>query len=706
MNPLPSCTSAGCTCTQVFLKQQHEERLVQFLMKLDIKFAAVRTNILMMQPLPTISMAYKLLVQEEKQRQASLVDEDSSSRSMAFTADCKKNYKNYSQGPRMTFQCNGNKPVVAGKRIFCDHCRFPGHTIDRCYKLNGYPPNFAKNKGKKVAAVVHMDDDANEQEEHVTHISTDQFNNILKALQSQDYKVFDKVPNTITVADGKHVLVEHIGTVMFDNGIVLQNVLHVPEGPTLSQSVVLGKLVSGLYVVDDKSITNQVWEQSQEVAVADDGINNKLEDAKLWHLRMGHMPFNKLHLIVSDFDEKIGKETLCQFASPYELLNGKKPDLSHLKVFGSLCYVSTLKMGRTKFDSRATPCVLVGYPPDQKAYRIFDLESKKMIISRDITFYEKHLPYHYETHNQNTKYPIFLPIHTSFDTDTEYTIPEPFQLETDNTHPEPNISTNIPQTIHISISQSQPKPNQPESQQPEICPVPVIQSADLRQSDRPRKRPSYLDSYICTAESVSNHWCNIVQFDVLPSPMKFLINKTAVISEPTSYLEASQNEGRSVTGYVLLLGKSPVSWKSKKQPTISKSSSETEYRAMAAASSETTWLVKLLTELCVLNLKPVALHCDNQSAIHIGKNPVFHECTKHIELDCHFTREKVLEGLIVLTYTPTAEQLADIMTKALSSFQHNKLKSKLGMYSDVDIVPSLRGDVSDDTAECATSDDE
>ncbi|XP_021774228.1 uncharacterized protein LOC110738163 [Chenopodium quinoa] len=166
------------------------------------------------------------------------------------------------------------------------------------------------------------------------------------------------------------------------------------------------------------------------------------------------------------------------------------------------------------------------------------------------------------------------------------------------------------------------------------------------------------------------------------------------------------NTRRSVTGYVLLLGKSPVSWKSKKQPTISKSSSETEYRAMAAASSETTWLVKLLTELCVLNLKPVALHCDNQSAIHIGKNPVFHECTKHIELDCHFTREKVLEGLIVLTYTPTAEQLADIMTKALSSFQHNKLKSKLGMYSDVDIVPSLRGDVSDDTAECATSDDE
>ena len=116
---------------------------------------------------------------------------------------------------------------------------------------------------------------------------------------------------------------------------------------------------------------------------------------------------------------------------------------------------------------------------------------------------------------------------------------------------------------------------------------------------------------------------------------------------------------------------------------------------MALASSETTWLVILLTELGITNLKPVTLYCDNQSAIHIGKNPVFHERTKHIEIDCHFTREKVLEGLIQLTYTPSTEQLADIMTKALGSLQHDKLKSKLGMY--LDTVPSLRGDVDNNT---------
>lgn len=109
----------------------------------------------------------------------------------------------------------------------------------------------------------------------------------------------------------------------------------------------------------------------------------------------------------------------------------------------------------------------------------------------------------------------------------------------------------------------------------------------------------------------------------------------------------------SITGYVLLLGQSPISWKSKKQARVSKSSAEAEYRSMAAAASEVTWLVNLLTELGISDLQPVTLHCDNQSALHIAKNPVFHDRTKHIEVDCHFTREKVMEGLLQLTYLPS-----------------------------------------------------
>jgi len=100
---------------------------------------------------------------------------------------------------------------------------------------------------------------------------------------------------------------------------------------------------------------------------------------------------------------------------------------------------------------------------------------------------------------------------------------------------------------------------------------------------------------------------------------------------------------------------------------------------MSQAAAEVTWLVRLLDELGVQNLNLVTLHCDNQSAIHIGKNPVFHERTKHIEINCHFTRDKVMEGLLELTYLPTGHQLADVLTKVLSSSQQSLLLSKLGM---------------------------
>ena len=103
---------------------------------------------------------------------------------------------------------------------------------------------------------------------------------------------------------------------------------------------------------------------------------------------------------------------------------------------------------------------------------------------------------------------------------------------------------------------------------------------------------------------------------------------------------------RSVTGYLLLLGSSPVSWKSKKQGTVSRSSSEAEYRAMSTVASEITWVVRLLADLGLQNLQPVTLHCNSQSSLHIDHNSVLHDRTKHIEADCHFTREKVMKGLI------------------------------------------------------------
>ena len=123
---------------------------------------------------------------------------------------------------------------------------------------------------------------------------------------------------------------------------------------------------------------------------------------------------------------------------------------------------------------------------------------------------------------------------------------------------------------------------------------------------------------------------------------------------------------------------------------VSKSSAEAEYRVMAAVASEIKWLVRLLEELGVQNLWPVSLECDNQSALQITHNPVLHQRTKHIDIDCHFTQEKVLEGLIQLRYISTHDQLADVLTKIIPSTKLRPLLSKLDMFPT---TTSLRGDV-------------
>ncbi|XP_015161374.1 uncharacterized protein, partial [Solanum tuberosum] len=102
-------------------------------------------------------------------------------------------------------------------------------------------------------------------------------------------------------------------------------------------------------------------------------------------------------------------------------------------------------------------------------------------------------------------------------------------------------------------------------------------------------------------------------------------------------------------------------------------SAEVEYRSICSLVAEITWIVRLLHDLSAPPSLPIPLHCDNQAAIHIAKNPVFHEYTKHIGLDCHFAREKPLDGLISLTFVPSSSQLADLFTKALAGPSHRFL---------------------------------
>lgn len=133
----------------------------------------------------------------------------------------------------------------------------------------------------------------------------------------------------------------------------------------------------------------------------------------------------------------------------------------------------------------------------------------------------------------------------------------------------------------------------------------------------------------------------------------------------------------------MFLGDSLVSWKSKKQHVVSMSSAEAEYRALASAASEVTWLTQLLMDF-EITIGPTLLFCDNQAAIHIASNPTFHERSKHIEIDSHFVKDKVSDGMLRLVHVNSKHQLADVLTKAVPNPLFNSLLSKMGIFNIYD----------------------
>lgn len=145
---------------------------------------------------------------------------------------------------------------------------------------------------------------------------------------------------------------------------------------------------------------------------------------------------------------------------------------------------------------------------------------------------------------------------------------------------------------------------------------------------------------------------------------------------------------RSITGFCIFLGDSLISWKSKKQSTVSRSSAKAKYRVMAMTTSELVWLKQLLQDFDVKITDSALLFCDNDAAVQIATNPTFHERTKHIEVDCHFIREKVVNKTIKLLPFRSAMQLADMFTKSLPASKLLPFMVKMGLKNIYSSLPS------------------
>ena len=137
---------------------------------------------------------------------------------------------------------------------------------------------------------------------------------------------------------------------------------------------------------------------------------------------------------------------------------------------------------------------------------------------------------------------------------------------------------------------------------------------------------------------------------------------------------------RSTSGYVFKLGQSTISWSSKRQQTVAKSSTEAEYVALAMATQEVVWLRRLLSDLGIDTSAPTELREDNQGAIDLSKNPKHHGRTKHIDVSHHFTRERIAMNEIDVKYVPSNQNLADVMTKPLPRVPFEKFRDELGVH--------------------------
>ncbi|XP_056689676.1 uncharacterized protein [Spinacia oleracea] len=288
-HPMPYCTCNNCTCnvTKKFFQRQQEKMVMQFMMKLADQYATIRGNVLMVPELPKVSEVYRLFAQEERHQEVSHTS--NVSESVAFAAEKRRfggdNWNNRNKSQATGYHRAGahNRQGKAGANYFCTNCQIPGHSIERCFKIIGYPPGFQPREQKTAAMSYDNHSDAeqsvlpkpdvapaitadqyqqllnllNKQQQNIGAGPTTQTNNLAMmagnlSLLSQnnsrwlldsgasdhfchdltqfsDYKSIEHQGKCITIPDGTKVAVKHVGSVSLSDNIVLKNVLHVPK---------------------------------------------------------------------------------------------------------------------------------------------------------------------------------------------------------------------------------------------------------------------------------------------------------------------------------------------------------------------------------------------------------------------------------------------------------------------------------------------
>ncbi|KAL8143673.1 hypothetical protein V2J09_016705 [Rumex salicifolius] len=540
----------------------------------------------------------------------------------------------------------------------------------------------------------------------------------------------------VITADNTMHSVQHVGDLTISpwKGGMNKNLVSVPQITAAGNYVVFGP--DNVKVLANASIHGEVLMEGKKVRKlyvlsAGDAYVDKArqhETADLWHAQLAHVHYNRLKAMVKGLPSLDVREGVvcagCQFEKAHRLpfTESKKPTVTHFKVFGCVCYVFVPEQRRAKMEKKAIRCIFVGYDQQRKGWRCIDPTTNKAYVSLHVVFDEGNIleeeqvqpqeepsvindsgPDVQSSRSQSASSPWKSGVRRS---------PEKEAMSSGGscTNRDDQGSSRTPQLGRVLDDESgtlkstrmrKPNPRYADRRYAEDllkkygmqnC-KPIDSPMEVRHMLRAEEGDELEDARLYRQLVGSLIYLTITRPDLtyavgvvsqfMHTPRKPHLEAVRRIVRYVGFTDTDwagdPSTRRSTSGYTFSMGSGVVSWCSKKQPTVALSSTEAEYRATTMAAQECTWLLQLVQDMGQDANYTVGIYCDNQSAIRLATNPVFHARTKHIEVHHHYIREKVLSGEVELVPVATNEQVADIFTKALALPKFGKFRTMLGM---------------------------